>query len=184
MKRTLYTFLLIFVASIATFAQVSNTATTLSKGSISATINPVILVDNDNDLAFFFLGGYGIAPGLDVGAHLGINYYNDNYFGVDIEYMLQMGSPSVSVSGGIHSTGEIGFDATLNVTVPIERVFNLYGGIDVDIIPENDNNSLPAWVFLGMEFNLKKNISILFEADIEINDNAGTMLGGGLQFYF
>ena len=168
-------------------AQVFNTAQTLRKGKASIAVNPAIM-DNggDNEFGVFFNGGYGISPGLDLGAKIGVGF-NETYFGFDFEYILRGVSPYISVAGGAHMWGDPGLDGTLNFSFPLNRQLSIYSGLDLDInfveVADEKETFTPFWWFIGTEVAIKKKMTLLFEVDIALNDDAYSIFNFGLNFY-
>ena len=187
MKKLL---LLIVVASTLTSAhgQVFNTGQTLKKGVFSLGIEPALHIDGGaNGVILFGHAGYGIKPGLDAGVQVGFG--DRQYFGANLEFAL---GNNISLAVGAHDFGYFGLDGTLNFTIPLKSDLHLYGGIDTDINfikGTNDEGKsettlqMPFWAPIGLEVGLSRNMSLLFESEIALNDPAYHVIGGGLNFY-
>ena len=177
MKKICISIVLFFLV-IAVNAQVFNSASTLRKKHFSLGLEPALLMNGDNDLYLFLHGGAGLKSGIDFALKLGIG--DETYFGGDVEFKL---ARIVSVSVGAHSFYEFGIDGTMLLSGRVGSGVTLFGGFDLDILPERDDNVLEAWIPIGVEIGLKSNMSFIFEAGISITD-AYNVLGGGLNFYF
>ncbi len=178
MKRVVIAALLIFVLMPNVFSQVFNTGGTLKKGTFSVGLEPVYMA---NDFGFFLHGGYGIRPGLDLGVKAGLGIGN-TYFGADIEWGIGKNS-SFSVGGHMH--GNFGIDGTLLFTIPVTGDTRIYGGLDADIVfPENNDLLFPLWVPIGLEVDVKRDLAIIIEGEIPITNEAYSVFGGGVVFYF
>lgn len=167
----------IAVVSLSSKAQVFHSAQTLKKGSLSAGIEPALLIGG-NDLYVFFHGGYGIKNDLDFALKLGVG--NSNYIGADLEFGLQK---NISLTVGAHSFGDFGLDGAVLFNIPIKGDVLLITGFDADINFGNDVY-VPFWIPIGLEIYLKKSTSLLFETEIGLTDPAYHVIGGGLAFYF
>jgi hypothetical protein len=169
------------------FAQVFNTASTLSPGKFSVGINPMVYNEN---FGLFLHGGVGIKSGIDLGVRYGFMEYDD-YFGADIEWSLLAGKPSLSLVTGAHKFHDTGLDLGLNLSFPITSGVQMYTGLDMDIIFGEDYRGenqtyTPVWLPIGVEIPLKSNISFMFEAEIPLNNEpyGEEIFGGGLAIYF
>lgn len=160
-------------------AQVFNTGKTLKKGTFLVGVNPVF---QGNDLGLYLHGGYGLMKGLDLGVRLGMGL-GGSYIGADLEYALLSEKLAVSLTAGGHMHGDVGFDGTLNITIPLAKSTRIFSGLDGDINFGGDVE-IPVWIPVGLEVGIRKSIAILIEGDIGITSVAGSIFGGGLTFYF
>ncbi len=184
---TIKFFLILIILVFTVNAQVFNTAQTLKPGKGSLGITAAIIDGNSNsEFGVFFNGGYGLSRGLDLGAKIGIGF-DETYFGLDLEYVLRGISPYISVAGGAHMWGDPGLDGTLNFTFPLNRQLKLYSGLDLDInfveVGDGRETFTPFWWFIGTEVAFKKNMTLLFEMDLDLNDDAYSIFNFGLNFY-
>jgi hypothetical protein len=182
MKKTIiFSILLLF-----TFlnAQVFNTAQTLRSGKFNLGLEPTIYdMAGDNETSLFIHGGYGISRGLDLGIKLGLGM-NNTYFGADLEWMLRSLSPYISISAGAHIFNDLGIDGTLNITFPISKQVWLYSGLDMDIVFAENDTHIPFWLPVGIEVGIKRNMTLILEVEVGLNDDAYNIFGGGINFYF
>lgn len=177
MKKNLIGLLIISLA-IASYSQVFNTGQTLKKGTIVLGLNPIFY---GNDFGIYFHGGIGLKQGLDLGAKVGLGA-GGNYFGADLEWAISAGKPHISIAAGGHMQGDFGIDGTINLTLPLTKSVYLFSGGDMDI---NFGNpvSFPLWIPIGLQVGLTKQMNIILEGDIGVLD-AGSIFGGGLNYYF
>ena len=169
-------------------SQVFNTGQTLKKGVVSLGVEPTLHIDGGADgVMLFGHAGYGLKSGLDAGLQLGFG--EKNYFGANLEFAL---GSNISLAIGAHDFGYFGLDGTLNFAIPIKSDLQLYSGLDADInFIKGTNNEgetettlkMPFWVPIGFEVGLSRNMSLLFESEIGLNDQAYHVIGGGLNFY-
>ena len=192
MKKIILTLTLFVGISIAANAQiVFGTAQTLQKGTFSVGINPA-WEDTRNEFGLLFHGGYGIGNNADLGLKLGFGW-GSPYVGIDFEKTFLSGKPSLSVYAGGHYWNDFGLDLGTLVTFKASNVY-ITTGLDMDLIfvirdtdgdgdEELDNLEVPLWIPLEVEWYLKKHLSLIFEADIPLN-NAFVVIGGGVSIYF
>lgn len=164
-------------------AQIFGTGQTLRKGSMSIGLNPALYqFDGKDDLYFFLHGGYGLRRGLDLGVKLGL-LGDETYIGADLEFNLHKKYPFISFSTGVHHFFDVGLDETLNFTYPIGKGLDLYSGFDMDIEFVESEATTPMWFFIGFEINVKRRMDLLFEVEIDVNNEAWSIISGGLNFY-
>jgi hypothetical protein len=168
-------------------AQVFNTGQTLKQGVFSLGVEPAVLINGGEDFMLFTHAGYGVKTGIDIGVKYGFG--NPDYFGADLEFAM---GQRVSLSVGAHNFSNFGLDGTLNFVIPIKSDLRLYGGFDTDMnfVKTTNNEGEETtelrglyWVPVGLEVGLTNTMSLLFESEIGLNDNAYHLIGGGLSFY-
>ena len=173
----------LFCLPLLTFSQVFNTATILKPGKFSLGIEPVVY---DNNFGLFLHGGVGLARGVDLGIKYGFLNGGD-YFGADLEWRLMAGKPNISLTTGAHTIyGTMGLDLGLNLSFPITSTAALYTGFDSDINFYKDpiGSQFLPWIPVGVQLYLKPKMAFMLEAEIPLRNNANTIFGGGLNFYF
>ncbi len=192
MKKIILTLVLVTGISIGMNAQiVFGTGQTLQKGAFSVGINPA-WADTGNEFGLLFHGGYGLGNNSDLSLKLGFGWGNP-YVGLDFEKTFLSGKPSLSVYGGAHYWNNFGLDFGTIVTFQVAQVY-ISTGLDMDLNfitrdingdgnKEFDNLQVPIWLPLEVEWYVKKHLSLIFEADIPLND-AFVIIGGGLSVYF
>ena len=193
-QKVLVVLLLFFSTSNA---QIFNSANIINNKQFALSLNPMLINGlAEDDAGFFIQGEYGIGYGMQATSQLGLGF-NETYFGIMIEKSIIRSAPMVSFSGGIHSFEDIGLDFTLNFSASLNKLVSLYVGIDSDLVfaekpnldistdewkKESDTKFL-TWFFMGTEVILGKNITLLFETEIGIAEEAYNVFGTGLKFY-
>jgi hypothetical protein len=161
------------------FSQVFNTACTLKRGTFSLGLNPAYYNDN---LGLFLHGNAGLVSGVDLALKYGF-LDGPDYIGADIEWAVLKGKPDVSITTGAHSRDYFGLDLAANLSFPLKDGISLYTGADTDLVFNNDVDLL-LWIPVGIEIDIRKQMSFLFEAEIPVNNIAFAVIDGGIMFYF
>lgn len=191
MKKTIFIAAILLFMSQTIFAQLFNDGRTLRAKSFSIGINPAYHADAE-EFGLFFHGGYGLGGGADLGIDLGFGWW-DPYVGVNFEKSLST-SPFISLFGGGHIWGSnFGFDFGALATFAIRPIY-LTTGLEMDVAfykwdKDGDGDKeldteFPFWLPVSIEFYLQKHVSLVFEAEIGLNDPAYTYVGGGVNIYF
>lgn len=187
MKTKLSTLFLIVIFSVPCVlqAQVYGTGQTLRSGRASFGVEPVLYSyrSGDNNFYLFFHGGLGLTSGFDLGARLGV-LGNRTYIGGDFEWNLHPRNPAISFSVGVHSFHNVGLDGTVNISFASARGLQMYSGLDTDVIFTDPGTRTPIWLPVGFVFPFRRSVELLLEAEVGLNDDAWTILGGGVNFYF
>ena len=185
MSKTLAVFVLIlgFVFPINGYAQVLKKAETLPRGNFAISGSPTVFMDgNTNDIALFLYGMYGLGANTNLRVRAGF-FEADNYIGGNLEWTIRRRTPSFTFSLGGHYQTDPGLDATFNFSTPLNKNFDIYGGLDTDLILDDDPD-LPIWVLLGFSYNLLNHVDILAEFNYGIVEIAPHILATGFVFYF
>jgi hypothetical protein len=167
------------IIALSVNAQVFNTSSTLKRGQFSAGFEPGLNISGGSDFILFLHGGAGITKGTDLGIKVGL-LNGATYIGGDLEFAM---GKRFSLSVGAHSQDELGLDGTALFTFPIRKGVRLYTGLDMDI-NFYDEVQIPVWAPIGLEIGMRNNMTFMFEAEINLTDDAAHFLGGGLNFYF
>jgi hypothetical protein len=175
----------IIVLSFLCFSsgQVCNTATILRPGRFSIGIAPVIYTRYNNDLDLYLNAGVGITRDMDLSIKLILDDYS-TYFGGDFEFVILSGIPTISLAAGMHSSYNLGVDATFNLSLPIRKILSLYGGLDGDIEFYDHGTGFPLWGFLGLQVMVRRHLGLFMEIDVGIHDFAPDMLDIGINVFF
>jgi len=185
MLRTLALIILAatFVFPPGAHAQVMKTAVTLPRGDLSIGGAPTVFIDGAvNEIALFVYGQYGLGNSTNLRVRAGF-YETTNYIGGNFEWVFSRASPAVSFSLGGHYQQDPGADATLNFSGALSRYLHLYGGIDADLIVDDDPD-LPLWAFLGTSYQLLDRVDIMVEFNYGFVEVAPHVVAGGFVFYF
>ncbi len=193
MKKIILSLVILLAVASAGNAQVLfNGAETLKKGNWSLGLDLAYADIHNGDFALFFLGSYGLGNNSDLGMKLGFGW-DEAYIGLDYEKTVLLGKPSVSLFGGAHYWQWFGLDAGALVTFPIQNV-RISTGLDFDLVfasidRDGDGKEelellTPLWLPINIEVYLKKHLSLVFEGNIKLTDDAFTTVGGGINIYF
>ncbi len=164
-------------------AQVFNSARSLPAGAVALIGAPVVFNEGDiNDIALFAIGRYGVGNGLDLEARAGF-FENDTYVGGSVELGLRGAPPYIAMMTGVHVMGDLGFDGGLNIAYPLSPTFDLYGGLDFDLIFDEDPD-LPSWANLGIDVTFVEQIHFMAEFNIGINEISPNIWGAAFVFHF
>lgn len=192
MKKVILSLVFVMTISLSQAQVLFNSAQSLKAGSWSFGLDLAYADLGGGDFALFFNGGYGLGRNSDLGVKLGFGW-EDAYIGLDYEKTLLAGKPSVSLFGGAHYWGDFGLDVGALVTFPIANV-RITTGLDMDVVfseedkdRDGDTESdilFPIWLPLNLEIYIKKHLSLVFEGNIKLTDDAFTTVGGGINIYF
>jgi hypothetical protein len=187
--RKLFVLVAFVFISISGYSQIFSTGQTLKSGEMSVGLEPAVF---GSDFAFYFHGGYGISSGADLGLKLGFGHYGNAYVEGNVEWALITSNPYLSAKTGAHYNGNFGFDGAMLLTFPVSRVY-LTSGLDANLDFYNADQdadgkdelhtNFPVWIPFGLEVYVKKQMSIIFEAEVPVN-GGGTFVGAGLSLYF
>jgi len=186
MKKRLLLVVMMIGLSLPSFsqAQVFGTGQTLRSGRASFGFEPAFLSNGgNNEFYMFFHGGYGIKSGLDMGVKLGV-LGPQTYIGADFEWNLRPSNPAISLAVGAHNFIDIGLDGTLNMSFRVNGDVQMFTGLDVDIEFTEPEALTPLWLPIGLELGFRRNVDLVFEVEVGLNDDAWNVIGGGLNFYF
>lgn len=176
-------FLLLLLATAPQFAQVNNTAQTLSPGTYSLSIAPIYIEQADgDDLDVYFFFDYGVRSGLDVSLRIGTG--DTPYFGADAEWELFRRVPYFSFSAGGHYQDGVGADATLLTTIPLNHKMEFFTGIDSDLEFASGEFTDELWWALGVEVILRRKLVFLLEGDVPLSADARPQADLALKIYF
>lgn len=178
---TAVSFVMLF--SLATPGQVYRTAETLRNGEFKLGISPLLLVDGGTNAGLFLLGGLGVTHDISLYLNSRLANYGRSYFGLDLDWTLVQGAPSLALITGVHVSHPIALEATLNITFPVRHVFDLYTGVDMDVEIGHGDSFVPVWFFIGPQIYIQRNVVLLVELDLGITDPAPHIIGVGLGFF-
>ena len=161
--------------------------------------------DSDEESAFAVALGYGLPYGLDVEGQVARDDIA-TYFGSDVEWNAWSGyRMKVSIGGGLHTVdfddggSANGVDTTAIFTYTPIRRLDVNAALDVSYedvnggsglepnLPErfrSDNRHETVYFAPGLEFQMTRNIDLLAETGIGLNDASDDYLGAGLSWYF
>ncbi|MEM8485050.1 MAG: hypothetical protein AAF564_05850 [Bacteroidota bacterium] len=183
-KLLAYLFLLAaFVLPQEGHGQVLKKASTIPGGDFALSAAPAVYMDGGtNDIGLFLYGQYGLGSNTNFRVRAGF-FEADNYIGGNFEWTLRRSGPSFTFSLGGHYVNDPAADVTFNLTVPLNKNVDLYGGLDADLIVDDDPD-LPLWTFLGFSYSVLDHVDVLLEFNAGIVEIAPHILSSGFVFYF
>lgn len=165
------------------FSQVMKTAETIPRGKFAISGSPTVYMDDGtNNIALFIYGLYGIGSNTNLRVRTGF-FEADNYVGANFEWTMRRKGPAFTFALGGHYVNDPAADVTFNLTVPLKQNIELYGGLDADLIVDDDPD-LPMWVFLGFSYKLLDHVDMMVEFDYGFVEIAPHVLASGFVFYF
>jgi hypothetical protein len=177
-------FLFVIIIVTLSLGQVYNTGQTLRAGSFSVTAAPIAFIDGGRpDPGLYTMLGIGLPARLDLSINARLAR-GRSLFGVDMEWGILTGLPSLSLTTGFHGFRYAGIDAALNLTFPIRRVAAIYMGVDSDIDFRGDDVDIPVYAFGGVEVSLRRHVKVLMEIDVGVTEGAPHIIGLGFALIF
>lgn len=181
MNKILFTLIFSSILANAT-AQSFNTGKLLDRGSYSLGANPLFTGSN-NAFSMYLHGGAGLSEKVDFAVRYGI-FEGDDYFGADFEWGLYY-TPAIQLSlvTGAHVQRDMGLDAGLCLSFSLTPEIYLFSGMDMDIEFDAETEFF-TWIPIGLEIYLRRQLSLIMEADLAISEFAPNLFGGGVAVYF
>lgn len=177
-KKTL-TLLLICSLSISTYAQSFYNSQKLKPKQFHLALEPAVILNGKPHFMLFMHAGAGLTRGVDFNLSFG-TFSNHNYLGANVGFGL---GRYLSASFGAHHFDVFGLDGTLLAIFPLRSDIRLFTGGDLQMNLYNQRAHLLAWLPVGLEIGLKKNISFVFETNIGLTKPAYSLIGAGFNFY-
>jgi hypothetical protein len=184
---------------------VMESAETINRGNFKLKGNPMIVIgrdEADNETGVALSAGYGFTRTLDAEAKLAF-YDGLVFFGGDVEInllsVLRQQPLDLSFGAGFHiGNADNDFNDTraFDVTVIGSRLIasrlELYGALDFafntltdDFFDNLDDNSYTsAHLVPGIEYALGRDLDLLAEFGIALNDDSSHYFSAGLAYYF
>lgn len=174
-------------------------AETIDQGTWKLRVSPMIAFgkegqDNEGGVAATI--GYGVTPRFDLEGAVAL-YDGFTFVGLNGEYWLMRDAVreralDMSVIGGIHSgrgsstADTVGFDLTFLASKRLAEVFEVYGGLDIafENLSDSDESYTPIHLVPGVEYRVARDLDIVGEVGIALNDEARHYISGGIAYYF
>ena len=172
-----------------------NSAETINRGNFKIALFPVVLFGENGGDDEWGVGsrfGYGFTDSFDLEGKLAL-FDGFKLYGLDGEYWLLKGDVDFSVQFGGHwSSVDDGFDSKAldlagllsgNVADRLE----LYGGLSVSfesLDGVSDSSFTRLYVVPGLEYRISRDLDLVAEFGIGLNDDSPNYLGFGLAYYF
>ena len=168
-------------------------AETVNQGNFKLRVNPLVFFGRDgadDEVGVAGVVGYGFTPRFDlegglvigdgvriVGATAEFNVARNNDFSFSV-------IPGFHVRRGDRTLHTTGIDLLFLGSTHVTPRLDFYGGLDLafersDIIDYQTVHLVP-----GLEYKLHRDVELLAEFDLGLNDDSAHYLSGGLAFYF
>ena len=183
-KHLAYLFLLLgFALPMEGYGQVLKKASTIPRANFAISAAPAVYMDGGtNDIGLFLYGLYGIGSNTNLRVRAGF-FEADNYIGGNFEWTMRRSGPAFTFSLGGHYVNDPAVDVTFNLSGALGNNVDLYGGIDTDLILDDDPD-LPIWAFIGVSYSVLDHVDVLLEFNAGIVEIAPHILSSGFVFYF
>jgi hypothetical protein len=177
---------------------IMESAEIIQTGNFKFTGYPMLILGEDgaeNDVGVVLRGGYGFNDRLD--AELGVALYDGStLLGGNVEVALLKSAPLVggvdlSVRGGAHAVRNdgpdaVGLDLAGILSTRLNRNLELVGSLDFnehfrdDPLPDTNTFHLVP----GVEYRVTRNLDLLAEFGLGLDDEAANYLSAGVSLYF
>ena len=171
-----------------------NSAETIDKGNFKLCGFPTALLGedgNDNEWGLASRLGYGFTPSFDVEVKLA-TFDGFKMYGADAEWWAVKGKTDVSLSAGGHKSdfdggaGSTSLDTALVVSRSVAKSLEAYlgGSLSFESIDDaEDADFKRVYLVPGVEYKLGKDLDLLAEIGIGVNDDSPNYLSFGLAYY-
>ena len=171
-----------------------NSAETINRGNFKISLFPTVLFGEDNADDNWGVGsrfGYGFTDSFDVEGKVAV-FDGLTIYGADAELWLLKGPVDFSMQLGGHfaTGGDITDSKALDIAAlasgNVSRKLELYGGLAVsfeslDDVP--DSGFTRAYFVPGLEYKLAKDLDLLAEFGVGLNDDSPNYFSFGLALY-
>jgi hypothetical protein len=196
MRRLWITAVLALAAAAPLQAQgfLMNSAETIDKGNFKVAAFPILLFGKngaDNEIGFGARAGFGLTSRFDVEAFASL-FDGAKQFGADAElWLVKGGGLDASVTAGAHRLdGEGGFDLTgfdgaATLGTHLGSKFEPYVGLKLSFesVAHGGGDFTRLHVVPGFEYRLSKNLDIVAELGLGLNDDSTSYASAGLALY-
>jgi hypothetical protein len=182
-----------FAAPVQAQNVLMNSAETINDGNFKLAAFPTVLfgeggAEDEWGVASRF--GYGFTPRFDIEGKLAF-FDGLMLYGADAELWLVRGEVDLSASLGLHrkdrSSGRdsTSIDTALLLSGHLTPRLELYGGLNLGFESVDDVSSdfTRAYAVPGIEFRVSKDLDLLAEYGIGLNDDSPNYLSLGLALY-
>jgi hypothetical protein len=172
-----------------------NSAETINQGNFKISAFPTALLGEDgadNEWGIATRLGYGFTPRLDVEAKAAF-FDGLKLIGADAEYWVVKGRTDVSLAAGLHKAdfeGEgpdstaIDFAAIASRKVASRLEAYLGGSLSLESVDDAEDSSFTRFYIVpGVEYRLAKDVDLLAEVGIGVNDDSPNYLSFGVSYY-
>jgi hypothetical protein len=168
-----------------------NSAETIDRKTFKLSAFPTVILgedDADSEWGVASRLGYGFTDSFDVEAKLAF-FDGLTFYGVDAELWFVKGEIDVSGALGVHRTdfeGDFaltGIDTALLVSGHVADKLELYGGLNLSFESEDEQDFTRAHFVPGLEYRVAKDLDLLAEFGIGLNDDSPEYFSFGVAFY-
>lgn len=177
---------------------VMESAETINQGNFKLRVNPLLFFGKnggDNDAGFAAMVGYGFTKKFDLEG--GVSIAKDvQIYGATAEFNVAANrTMNFSIIPGLHARrgdgtlNTTGLDLVLLASRHLTPRLDLYGALDMafenvtdDRFPDADYKTFH--IVPGLEYKVARDVELLVEAGLALNDAARHYVSGGLAFYF
>lgn len=171
-----------------------NSAETINKGNFKLCGFPTVLLGEDGAEKEWGLAsrlGYGFTPSFDVEVKLA-KFDALKMYGADAEWWLLKGKTDVSLSAGGHKSsfdgggGSTAIDTALVASRSVAKSLEAYvgGSLSFESIDDVDDSSFKRfYVAPGVEYKLGKDVDLLAEFGLGLNDDSPNYFSFGAAYY-
>ncbi len=171
---------------------VMESAETIDRGNFKLKLNPVLIFfDGRSDTGLAAAFGYGFTDRFD--AELKLAFYDGvAVIGGDAEFRLIRRRPlDLSVVAGFHLqrvdfSNQTGVDVSVIGSRAVTSRLDFYAALDLAFNRYTDvpNTSYTrAHLVPGIEYKVHRNLDLLFEVGVAVNDNGHHYVSGGVAYY-
>ena len=170
-------------------------APSIGKGALKVGVYPAIVFGKNGSEDSGGVAtrlGYGFTSRFDLQARLSF-FDGVNTYGGDARYWLvQGGRPDVSVSAGFHKSDFDGgfdtkaFDVAVDASGRVARHLDAYGALSVSFESFDnveDSGFTRVYIVPGIDYTLSRNVHLVAELGLGLNNDSPNYLGGGLSVY-
>ena len=171
-----------------------NSAETINKGNFKLCAFPTVLIGEDDAESSWGVAsrlGYGFTPSFDVEVKLA-TFDGLTLYGADAEWWALKGRTDLSLSAGAHKSdfegggGSTAIDTAVIVSRGVASSLELYvgGSLSFESLDDVDDSSFERiYIAPGLEYRLGKDIDLLAEFGIGLNDDSPNYFSFGAAYY-
>jgi Putative MetA-pathway of phenol degradation len=171
-----------------------NSAETINKGNFKLCAFPTVLLgedDAENEWGLASRLGYGFTPSFDVEVKLA-KFDSLTMYGADGEWWAAKGKTDVSLSLGAHKSdfdgggGSTAIDTAVIASRSVGDNLEAYvgGSLSFESIDDVDDSSFKRFYLSpGVEYKLGKDIDLLAEFGLGLNDDSPNYFSFGAAYY-
>ena len=179
MKKIIFIILLGFTCRMG-ISQVFNTGNLLDQGKFSAGVAPAYFINGTNGTPLLFLyGNYNLRNDIAFNLKIGSSI-SKAYFGAGMTWGLGNG---FTLGTGVHNYDYFGIDLNVLYNAHLSKDARLFTGLNSSVLFASEAR-LPIWIPLGVEVNIRENLSFILETQIAITKPAYHIISAGVVYYF